>query len=367
MRNYKPKAPAGCYWKGDTLFGRVRLAGAPARQWSLATDDPKIARERYEAGKAKIVAAHRFGDARHTYDDAVEEWAKHIKSAVSPKTVQRYAGSLNQIAEKLEGRVLTDITPKLLAEIVSDRKTAGASNATIKRDLIALSSVLNIALGADMLPANPVLVFLAKNKKTALLKERRDPMVLPRERDIALVKSRAPGMMAHLIDAARFTGARQDELIKAKIEHLDRRLRQFTVIGKRNKQRTIELSPAAYEFLAGLPAYLKSPNMFWHHEGDQYTNFASHFHRLVKQTAKWAKANKVDFVPFKFHALRHLHAIEFLKSGAGTVHDLQFRLGHTSVMTTEIYLKAGLLTAAEVRAAMHGSAAPTLRVVGGKS
>jgi len=59
--------------------------------------------------------------------------------------------------------------------------------------------------------------------------------------------------------------------------------------------------------------------------------------------------------------LRHLHAITFLKARAGTIEALKFRLGHSSVATTEMYLRSGLLTHDEITAAMYGAAAPAGR------
>ena len=40
---------------------------------------------------------------------------------------------------------------------------------------------------------------------------------------------------------------------------------------------------------------------------------------------------------FKFHDLRHLFAVRYLRDGGG-IYALQGILGHTSVKTTEIYL-----------------------------
>jgi integrase/recombinase XerD len=51
-----------------------------------------------------------------------------------------------------------------------------------------------------------------------------------------------------------------------------------------------------------------------------------------------------DFVRFRFHDLRHLHAVEWLRSGR-SIYVLQHRLGHNSIKTTEVYLK--YLTAEE--------------------
>jgi integrase/recombinase XerD len=51
----------------------------------------------------------------------------------------------------------------------------------------------------------------------------------------------------------------------------------------------------------------------------------------------------------RFHDMRHRHAVDWLKKGK-SIYDLQQRLGHTSVKTTEIYL--AYLTPVEKRAVM---------------
>jgi integrase/recombinase XerD len=122
-------------------------------------------------------------------------------------------------------------------------------------------------------------------------------------------------------------------LIRAKAEHIDHKHRQLTLIGKRNKQRTISLKPmAGYEFFKAIPAYLGSPFLFWHDEGEKYSTFPQQFWRKInREIVPYAKANGVDFRPFRFHDLRHLHAIEFLKSRSGTIHEVKHRLGHSSI------------------------------------
>jgi integrase/recombinase XerD len=73
---------------------------------------------------------------------------------------------------------------------------------------------------------------------------------------------------------------------------------------------------------------------------------------LVKSVAKQAQKQEQPFQPFRFHDLRHRHAVDWLKSG-GSIYDLQQRLGHTSVKTTEIYL--AFLTPEEKRQAMFAA------------
>ena len=75
--------------------------------------------------------------------------------AVGPKTATRYLVSLKQLAPWLDGRALPDIDGRLVAEIIRERQKAGVTNATIKRDLGALSSVMNYAILQGWIEATP--------------------------------------------------------------------------------------------------------------------------------------------------------------------------------------------------------------------
>jgi integrase/recombinase XerD len=324
----KRKAPAGCYWRNDTLWGRFTKDGREIR-WSLETDDPKVAAKRFEAGKAEVVAV-RHGDAKlfffNVFEDRADHWLLRNKSG---KTAKRYLISIKQLAPFLDGRQLSEIDGKLVADIIRARGKAGVTNATIKRDLVALSSVMNYAIGQGWLEVNPIL------PRMKLLEERRDPIVLPVKDSVDLIIKRSPGMIADMVRAAIATGAREDELLKARREHVDHK--QLTVIGKRSKRRTIDLEPfGGYDLISALPSYAGSPWLFWHSDGENYKNFASQFSGITRRTIKWAKANGVEFRPFKFHDLRHLHAVNWLKDGR-SIYVLQRRLGHASIKTTELY------------------------------
>ena len=135
------------------------------------------------------------------------------------------------------------------------------------------------------------------------------------------------------------TGARQNELLQARRESIDHERRQMTIVGKRNKQRVIDLEPfGAYELLSRLPAYAGKPWLFWHGAGESYkqSGFPGNFRRTVRKVAALAKKHGAPFRPFRFHDLRHWHAVQWLKDGR-SIYDLQHRLGHTSIKTTEMY------------------------------
>jgi integrase/recombinase XerD len=207
-----------------------------------------------------------------------------------------------------------------------------------------MSSIIKFAIEEDWRAEddNPALSRLQR------LKERRDPIVLPEPADIQYVIGRAPGRFAALVEAAWKTGCRLEELAGAERSKLDHVRRQLTVRGKGNKVRVIDLDyGGGYELLRAMPAHLRKPWLFWHHDGEPYRNVSSRFGAMVDWAAAAAKKEGRSFRPFTFHHLRHRHAVDWLKAGK-SIYDLQKRLGHSSIKVTELYLE--YLTPDEVRA-----------------
>jgi integrase/recombinase XerD len=332
----KPKAPRGTYWRGNVLWARFQTDGSDERV-SLHTDDPAIAQARRSSLKQRKVAVAKFGDDRKPFDEVMASWATHIVRNVSAQTAKRYAVSLAQLQPFLDGLYIDEVDHDLVGEIVDARVAQSVSNATIKRDLCALSSVIQYARARKWRSMeNPALDWMQ------LVTERRDPVVLPSHEDIELVASRASPGLANLIRAAVFSGCRISELTAAKRSQLDVHRKQLTVIGKRNKLRVIDLDAWGFEFFAGLPqAPGGQPWLFWHHDGEAYSTASQQFERLmsglIEQAQKQARPEQEQAQHFRFHDLRHRHAVDWLKSGR-SIYDLQLRLGHTSVKTTEIYL-----------------------------
>jgi integrase/recombinase XerD len=345
------KAPAGCYWREGVLWGRAKVKGKDIR-WSLHTDDPALAKTRRAAGKDRAVADRYHGDAVLLLEEVIEAWGPWVQQQVGKRTYDRYLSSLEQLAPFLAGLKLSEVDGRLISEIIRERIKV-VTNATVKRDLGALSSVMNFAMDHYGVEENPVLPRLGR------IKERRDPINLPHDEDIALVKSRAPGLWPYLVDAALKSGCREDELIKATRRDLDDKRKELTVIAKGNKRRVIDLSwDGGFELFDSIPAFAGKPWLFWRHEdkrvrkdnakrgsdrkptfrGDQIEDPAAVFLRITLETEAWAKENGVQFVRFRFHDLRHRHCVDYLKSG-GNIFDLQQRVGHSSIKQTEEYLK----------------------------
>lgn len=280
--------------------------------------------------------------------EAVTAWTTHIRTHVgSQRTAKRYGDSLAIAGRFFAAKAIMDIGKDDINRFVIARQ-AEVSNATIRRDLQALSSLFDFAEDQDWREGNPA---LAKMRK---LKEHRDPITLPDEGDYAFVLSRLAPAYADLLRAARATGMRQTELTTAERKHLNKANSSLLVRGKGNKQRAIKLSDEAMEIMSRQPVAIGCPLIF-SHNGKPITKAAFVFSRARRAAQTAAKKAKLPFRGFRFHDMRHLYAVETLRAG-GNIYVLQQHLRHSSVKTTEMYLE--FLTPEEADAAKRSRLDP---------
>ncbi len=353
----RPAAPPGCYWRGDILWARFKVGGVEYRR-SLHTGSPRIAAQRRERERQQVIGAARYGETGPVaWPDAVLEWTRNPPDNLTAKTVRRYASSLIQLAPILEPYAVQEIDGDALRAVIAERRKV-ASKRTVQRDLTAVSSVLDVAIERNWIKDNAAHA-LDRRK----LREAGHTIVLPRASDVERVIAACPGKLG---DVARFaweTGARLDEVLSLHRADVDDKRRQAVVHygAKRAKTRTIDLTRAAVRIAAAQPAKLHEPRVFWGPSG-KVTNASSRFSRIVAGVARKAAQAGDDFRPFRFHDLRHLFAVAYLKRG-GSIYELQSLLGHGSIKTTEIYLR--FLTPSEAAAAKGGTKSGTRAAVRG--
>lgn len=339
------RARASIYKRGGVFWTRFVVLGVEYRR-SLRTSDAKAAQRRADELRTQAVAQAHFGDNRIGWKEAVVAWTVHILHEVGANTAKRYGVSIRQMEPDFGTIYIDQIDKAAVSAYIARRRLSKVSNATLRRDLVALSSVLDFAEDQNWREGNPAFDRLKK------LKEKREPIVLPEPSDIERVIERAPANFAHMIRAAWLTGCRQEELASAERRRFDRDRAQLTVIGKGRKLRTVPLSPKAVACLSAVLPALGSSVLF-HHGGERYRNVASRFREFTVSAQKSAQETGEEFRVFRFHDLRHAFAVAYLKDGGG-IYDLQAILGHSSVKVTEMYL--AYLTPAEAAAAKMGSA-----------
>ena len=315
--------------RGGVWYARIQIRGLDVRR-SLRTSSRAEAKKRLPAVLAQAEHFRFYGEHRHTWKQAVVEWAAS-GPALSPGTLKRYLVSLGQLRGILDDLFVDEITPRTIAQI---GRRAGVSNATRRRDITAVSVVLRWCVSQNWREDNP-----AASWDRSVIKERRDPIILPELYDIDAIIAAAPGNFAHLIRLAQFTGMREEECASLERSQVD--LRRAAVIltkTKTNRPRSVPLDERALGTFTGTPPRLGCPFVFWHPPGTRYLNVASRFAAIVKRAQARAKAEKRP-VPrgFRFHDLRHWYAVDYLRRG-GSIYTLQQILGHSSIKTTEIYL-----------------------------
>jgi integrase/recombinase XerD len=334
------------YKRGETWWARFKVAGVEYRR-SLRTSVRSSAERRLGALKKDIEEEARFGIAPpQIWQSVVLSWNTHATSDLSPKTLKRYLTSLKQARPWLDGVELRRIDVAKLREMVKGRRVAGATTATIRRDLTAISSVIDHAIDEGWTDENPTLTIRHRR-----MREKRDPIMLPEDGEIATVRAACPSRFADAIDFARETGMREEEIFGLKWKQLSH---DITIYGKRNRLRVIPYTRKARQIAERQARHIKSPYVFYHGDGERWKSPASRFGNIRRGVARKAAQASIGFTGFRFHDLRHLYAVEYLKARKGSLYDLQQLLGHASVKTTEIYL--AFLTPEQKKAAMHGVA-----------
>ena len=316
------------YRRGEVWWLRATANGVEFRE-SLRTSDAKTARRLRDKRLAEITAAAYYGEVKHTWEEAVTEWASHAIGQTARSTSKRYAVSLKQCETFLRGLDIAKIDGKAIQHLINQRRQVDkATPATVRRDLTAISRVLEYAEALGWREGNPTL------SKRKLLRERREPICLPQSEDITTILSGTTPRFASLIKAALLTGCRQEELTSLTWKQFQPKTGTLEVIGKGNKRRTIKLSEEASRHISRTVPVLGSELIFCTPQGTKWSSPASYF---VKIRDRVAKANP-GFRPFRFHDLRHLWAVEALRGGMG-LYAMSKHLGHTSVSVTErVYL-----------------------------
>lgn len=329
------------YRRGKTWWGRVQVAGEEYRG-SLRTRDRAEARKRLEIWREEVGRHKFYGAARMTWAAAVLNYTEGDMAAVSESTAKRYRVSLRKVDPHLQRFHLDEIGPRQITDLIRARRGEGATNATINRDLTAVSRVMAAGLGKGANEHNP-----AKDYDRSLNRERRDPIDLPTWQAVADAIKKVPTpLWGQIMDFASKSGMREAEILTLEKSRVDLTRKAITLT--RTKGRRLRVVPLDGPLLGEAVPILEAAMergqalVFGRPADTALRNFPSRY-------ASWRKKNKIAF---RFHDLRHLFAVTYLQRG-GNIYDLQRILGHSSIKTTELYLD--YLTPHERRFAM-GSA-----------
>lgn len=305
--------------KGSKIwYFRAVIAGEEIRR-SLRTANRAEADKRAQR-KLEDLRRQHWGEQRYTWVQAVEAWVGEVGESLKPQTVRRYGTSISALGHILEPLFLDEIDKRALAKIAT---RPGVTNATRKRDLTAVSVILNAAEARGWIEDVP-----AYSRRR--LRERSAPLILPTAAEVdRLVRHLSP-MLGRLVRLLERTGMRLEEAGGLQWSNVDLRRKTITLTEtKAGKVRVIPLTEAAVGTLSGTPRRLGCPYVFW--TGQEPAHRYGDLSGLLYDLRKAAK------VKWRIHDLRHLYAVRYLEDG-GKLRDLQKILGHGSIAVTERYL-----------------------------
>jgi integrase/recombinase XerD len=333
--------PNNIYRRGKTFWARATINGREYRG-SLHTSNRAQAAKELGNWLKKIGKPRFRGDKRLTWAQAATLYADGPLNNLRPNTAKRYRVSLRQVYPHLERYYVDELGPVQMSDLVRARRAEKATNATINRDLTAVSRVISCAIGEGAAEINA-----ARAYDRSMNREKRDPIELPTWDEVAVAIKKAPTpLWAQIMDYASKSGMRENEILTLPKDRVD--LKRKAVTLHRTKGMRLRVVPLDGPLLEDAGAILEAAMergqslVFGRPADTSLKNFSSRY-------AAWRKKHKVRF---RFHDLRHLFAVTYLQRG-GNIYDLQRILGHRSIKTTEDYLD--YLTPAERRHAM-GSA-----------
>jgi len=313
---YKRK-PNGPWW------GRFRSGGREFRR-SLRTTSKTEAKRRLASWKAQEDAKAHFGEGKpYTWDEALARYLQEVlPHNVSENTAKRYLVSFRQVQPMLTKKRLADIGHD---EVMAIAQRVGPTPATRRRDLTAVSQVLRAATAWGWLTSNPV----RTTDHAVIVKERRDPIVLPSDVEIKKFIKRCHVPLNHMARFLLYSGTRLSEAANLRWTNINRGDGQpfADVVGKGKKRRAVPLNQMALAAIHDCPRHIKSDFVFWHGNGQRYTQASTQLAAIRRSLG----------ITWKTHDLRHKFAVDYLKAG-GSVYRLQQILGHGSIAVTEMYL-----------------------------
>lgn len=292
-----------------------------------------------------------------------------VECGLSKNTLDAYARDLRDLCIDLVGQGFTSIFaagPRDLAEHLARLRTnRGLSSASIARHLAAIRMLFRFLRSEGKVEGDPtewlerptqwrrLPGLLSKEGVNALL-------AAPQPREPEVARRADPGPPLWLRDRAILEcmyacGLRASEVGALCINDIQPTLGVLTVSGKGNKQRLVPFGKPAGQ---SLDQYLRHcrPAIVRPDGRDKSRLFLSRTGRPLERVAVWqivkrhaAAAGLKDVHP---HLLRHTFATHLL-TGGSDLRVVQELLGHSSIVTTQIYTRVDQPRLKEIHKKFH--------------
>lgn len=267
--------------------------------------------------------------------DLFEQFLKErrLLKNISPKTETYYRQALIAF-EKYSGEKLDSLSSGKLNKWVIAMLEAGVKPVSCNTYISAMNAFFNWLLENEVIP---------KRLKVDILKvEEKGFKTLSENQlwQIAYYKPENPSeWRTHAITSLLIdTGLRIEEALSLLVANVNFEDALITIKGKGGKDRTI---PVSFEMRKRLWVYfhkkrLKNPSSYFF---NTRTCGKVEYHNFRRDLLMLCQKLELGEVRIHPHGFRHFYAVNFLRKG-GDLFRLSKILGHTSIQTTQIYLRS---------------------------
>ena len=286
-----------------------------------------------------------------------EEYFSTLKIDKSPNTLRSYTNALNRFIEYFSIKCVDDIKKLSDSDIQSylnflaskpSAKNKDTAKSSANAHYRVIKAFLNWLKEHDYIEDVPIAKVRrykeAKRVAEILTKEERDNIILATKKRLGL-----HAMMVVMF----YTGIRRSEAINIKIEDINNGY--LLIHGKGNKERQLPLTPFVQSVIKEYLSKRKdgSPYLFVSLHG-QHQITDSSLQARVKKACEMGGIEEERLKKIGAHTIRRSFACNLLLDGWSTF-AIQKALGHSSVLTTDLYVEPAKSIAA-TKALMNQSA-----------
>lgn len=274
-----------------------------------------------------------------TSDEALKKFYANLimVDGRSELTAQTYKTAAKEFLGYLERQniSLPEVGVKDLLWYLAQRKTEGATELTLAKDISALRALGSLLVLESVWPQNHALVLDRPKARRSL------PRVLSVEQVDSMLASIDTSDGLGIRDRALFEliyscGLRISEACSLQIGNLHLQEMLLLVCGKGDKERIVPFGDAAKTWLEkylnevrpGLVGNKIVPTVFVNYKGEP-----------ISRKGVWKRFKELEAltgIDCKVHTLRHSFATHLLSGGAD-LRSVQALLGHSDLATTQIY------------------------------
>ncbi len=259
---------------------------------------------------------------------------------VSLNTLQSYKRDLKQFEKYIEdnGENYVEITDDGIKEYISHMQEIGKKPSTISRGLASIRSFYQYEAKNKVVEKDPTEGIQSpkiEKRVPSVLTSSEVALLLDQPKDVDLKGTRDKAML----EFAYATGMRVTEIISLNVEDVNLET-GYATCRNGKKERTVPMGNMSLKALKeyvvdARPTMIKDENekaLFVNVNGQRLTRQG--FWKIIKYYKDQAHIDK-DITP---HVLRHSFATHLLQNGAD-LKSIQMMLGHSDILSTQIYMQ----------------------------